>query len=100
MLIYNTTFHVEEDIHQNFLIWLQECFIPDVLKNGTLRSPRLCNVLSHQEEGLTFTLQWEVDNSALLHKWHIEQGSVLNKELNRIFRDKVVGFPTLMEIIE
>ena len=35
-----------------------------------------------------------------LHRWHMEQGVKLNDELVKIFQDKVVGFPTLMEVIE
>ena len=34
-----------------------------------------------------------------MHHWHQEQGVKLNEELLRIFNDKVIGFPTLMEVI-
>ncbi|MCD7898874.1 MAG: DUF4286 family protein [Bacteroides sp.] len=100
MLIYNTTYHVEDDVLDNFLIWLRESYIPAVEKYGTLRSHRLCKLLSHQQEGTNYSLQWEVENSMELHRWHSEQGIKFNKELVQIFKDKVVGFPTLMEVIE
>lgn len=100
MLIYNTTFHTEDDVHDNFLIWLRESYIPEVEKYGVLRLPRLCRLLSHRDEGTSYSLQWEVDDSACLHRWHTNQGVKLNEELARIFKDKVVGFPTLMEVME
>ena len=100
MLIYNTTFHVDDDIHENFLIWIKECYISEVLKQGILKSPRFCRILNHRDEGECYSLQWEVENSGLLHRWHLEQGMKQNEELTKIFKDKVVGFPTLMEIIE
>lgn len=100
MLIYNTTFHTEDDVHNNFLIWLKESYIPEVEKNGVLKSPRLCRVLSHHDEGSAYSLQWEVENSAALHRWHMDQGVRFNDELTKMFKDKVVGFPTLMEIVE
>lgn len=28
MLIYNTTFQVDDEVHDNFLIWIKECYIP------------------------------------------------------------------------
>jgi hypothetical protein len=99
MLIYNTTFHVEDDVVNNFLIWIKECYIAEVEKNGALKNPRLCNILSHHDDGVSLSLQWEVESSGTLHKWHIEQGSKLNSELLRIFKDKVIGIPTLMEVI-
>ena len=47
-----------------------------------------------------FSLQWEVADSATLHRWHVAQGVALNDEMMKTFKDKVVGFPTLMEVIE
>ena len=44
-------------------------------------------------------VQFEVENSAVLHRWHCEQGVKLNEEMLKIFKDKVVGFPTLMEVV-
>ncbi len=101
MLIYNTTYQVEEEQEDNFLIWIKEFYLPEVEKNGLLRAPRLVRVLSHREEGSTcYSLQFEVESSAILHRWHMGQGVRLNEELLKIFEDKVVGFPTLMEVIE
>ena len=100
MLIYNTTYHVEDDANKNFMIWIKECYITETKKNGLLKSPRLCRILSHYEEGNVYSLQWEVENSAILHQWHKELGARLNEELTKIFKDKVIGFPTLMEVIE
>ncbi|MDY4250168.1 DUF4286 family protein [Bacteroides pyogenes] len=100
MLIYNTTFQVEDDAHDNFLIWIKESYIPEIEAHGVLKSPRLCRILSHRDEGSSYSLQWEVENSGLLHRWHFEQGARLNGELTKIFKDKVIGFPTLMEVVE
>lgn len=100
MLIYNTTFQVDDSVHDNFLIWIKEFYIPEVEQNGTLKSPRICKVLSHREEGSSYSLQWEVENSGLLHRWHMEQGVKLNEELSKLFDNKVIGFPTLMEVVE
>ena len=100
MLIYNTTFQVDDDVHDNFMIWIKESYIPEVQKHGALKAPRICRILSHREEGSAYSLQWEVESSGLLHRWHLEQGVRLNDELAKIFKDKVIGCPTLMGVIE
>ena len=69
MLIYNTTFQVDEDVHDNFMIWIKESYIPEVQKHGALKAPRICRILSHREEGSAYSLQWEVESSGLLHRW-------------------------------
>lgn len=100
MLIYNTTYHTSDKVHDNFLIWLRESYIPEVEKCGILKLPRLCRILSHHEEGTAYSLQWEVEDSAALHRWHMAQGVKFNEEIKQIFKNEVVGFPTLMEVIE
>ena len=101
MLIYNTTYQVDLADARNFVIWLTESYIPEVEANGKLSRPRLPQIISHQEaDSECFSLQWEVEDSATLHRWHTEQGMKLNAELMKIFKDKVVGFPTLMEVFK
>ena len=79
---------------------MQEHYLPEQENNGTLYPPRIARILSHIEEGsICYSVQFEVENSAKLHRWHQEQGVKLNEELLNIFKDKVIGFPTLMEVI-
>lgn len=100
MLIYNTTFHVEMGDARNFVIWLNEYYIPEVENLGELKNPRILRILSHKEQDSEcFSLQWEVENSAALHRWHVKQGVTLNAEMMKVFKDKVIGFSTLMEVI-
>lgn len=101
MLIYNTTYQIDIADAHNFVIWLSEHYMPEVEANGLLKHPRLTHILSHQEENSEcFSLQWEVEDSATLHRWHIQQGMKLNQEMMKTFKDKVVGLPTLMEVIK
>ncbi|MCD8261046.1 MAG: DUF4286 family protein [Bacteroides sp.] len=101
MLVYNTTFHVYYEVEKNFVIWIQESYIPEIIQGGLLKSPRFMRVLSrHNDEGESYSMQWEVESSGLLHRWHTETGVRMNGEIGRIFKNKVVGFPTLLEIVE
>jgi hypothetical protein len=40
-----------------------------------------------------------VDDTPTLHHWHVRQGAALNEEMLKTFKDRVIGFPTLMEVI-
>ncbi len=97
MLIYNTTYHLEADLEDNFLIWLKEVHIPEVENQKALRNPRICKILSTQEDGqVSYALQWEVEDSTTLHRWHIKHGTFAKDQIRKIFNDKVLGFDTLM----
>lgn len=100
MLVYNTTYHVELADARNFVIWLNECYIPEAEKSGEVKNPRILRILSHKEQDSEcFSLQWEVEDSAALHRWLVNGGERLNGEIGKIFKDRVVGFLTLMEVI-
>ncbi|EGJ71513.1 hypothetical protein Bcop_1314 [Bacteroides coprosuis DSM 18011] len=101
MLIYNTTYHVEEEVESNFLIWIKESFIPEVLKQDILKNPRICKILSHSEPGHSnFALQWEVDSPKALHQHQMQYGTFAQDEVNKIFKEKVLSFDTLMRVVE
>ncbi|MBQ8191885.1 MAG: DUF4286 family protein [Bacteroidaceae bacterium] len=101
MLIYNTTYQIDEGEARNFVIWIHEVYIPQVEEQGLLGHPRLTRILSHKEQDTEcFSLQWEVEDSRTLHQWHTAQGMKLNAEMLKVFKEKVIAFPTLMEVIE
>lgn len=101
MLIYNATFQVDFADARNFVIWIHQVYIQKVLESGLLKKPRLCKILSHHDaDSECFSLQFEVQDSAVLHKWYTQQGAALHDEMMKVFKDKVVGFTTLLEVIE
>ena len=101
MLIYNTTYHVTTADARNIVMWQNECYIPEIEQYGEVKNPWIIHILSHKEDDSEcFSLQWEVEDSAALHRWHTRQGARLNEEMLKIFKDKVIGFPTLMEVIK
>jgi len=101
MLIFNTTYQVSEAQARNFLIWLTQSYIPSVLQHGALSEPHLAEVLSHKDENSrSYTLQFDVKDSATLHKWHTDQGVKMSQQLVEMFQQEVVGFATLMERME
>ncbi len=97
MLVYNTTFHVELDDARNFVIWLNECYIPEAEKSGELKNPRILRILSHKEQDSEcFSLQWEVEDSAALHRWHTACGAKLNEEMMKIGINELIIRPIKM----
>ena len=80
---------------------LVKAIFPKWKRREYCENPRLTHILSHKEQDSEcFSLQWEVEDTAALHRWHTQQGMHLNEEMMKIFKDKVVGFPTLMEVIK
>lgn len=98
MIIYNTTYTMPVDDARNFVIWVQQAMLPQVEADGALSEPRLLRILSHHDqETECFSLQFNVDDSAALHKWYVRQGQTLIEEMKKMFDERIAGFSTIME---
>lgn len=101
MVIYNTTYRIGKEDSDNFLVYLHEVYLPEAVKSGLVGNARMMRVLSHRDEDSDcFCVQFEVADSAVLHRWFLDVGERLYAELCRAFKERVVGFSTLMEVID
>lgn len=100
MIVYNITFQSEHNDSQEFVVFLHEIYISAILQDGALKNPRLCRILSHRDKQTEcFSLQFECESTAVLHKWYTEYGVKLDNEIKKIFGERVNSFPTMMEHI-
>lgn len=101
MIVFNTTFHVEEEIHEEFVEYMLQHFIPMSTKSGLLTSPRLSRVFGKEEEpGHSFAMEFQVADLTTLERWNKEESGVVYAPLLEKFKEKMVGFSTLMQTIE
>ena len=67
MIVYNTTFHVENDIQDEGLDYLKKQYIPKAMESGFLQRPCLRRVMQAEtEEGVSFSVQFHVKNEFLV----------------------------------
>ncbi|MBQ8051124.1 MAG: DUF4286 family protein [Bacteroidaceae bacterium] len=100
MIVYNTTYTMPNADARDFVIWVTQSMLPRVEANGLLSQPRLLRILSHHDqETECMSLQFHVESTALLHRWYTEIGEALNRELLKMFDQRIVGFSTIMEEI-
>lgn len=101
MLVYNTTYSMPEGDARNFVIWVKQSYMPQVEADGALSEGRLLRILNHHDqETECFGLQFTVADSSTLHQWFVRQGKALADEVVKLFDGRVVGFSTLMEVID
>lgn len=101
MIVFNTTFHVEEEIHEDFIEYMLQHFIPMSTKSGLLTSPRLSRVFGKEEdEGLSFAMEFAVSDLAALERWNSEESGTVYAPLLEKFKEKMAGFSTVMQTID
>lgn len=98
MIIYNTTYHIEDDIHDEYITFVKDELIPRALKSGHLSSPQLALIHSqHEESGVSYSLQFRVADLAQLEEWILDSGQIIRADIAKRFGEKALGFMTLLE---
>lgn len=99
MYIYNVTINIEEAVEKEWLRWMQEKHIPDMLETGKFTEAKLSQVLVEEESGVTYSIQYITDSKETLEKYYRDDAARLRQETLQLFSDKFVAFRTELKII-
>jgi hypothetical protein len=100
MIIYNITSVIPDDLHEEWLDWMQHTHIPGVLATGKFTKARLLKVLVVGESGgHTYSMQFYTENKATLEKYYQQDAQRLRDETAKKFGDKIHSFRTELQII-
>lgn len=101
MYIYNITTNIEESAQDQWVRWMKEKHIPDVLNTGKFINAKMSKVLVEEDMGgVTYSVQFAVASKALLESYYQEDAPRLRQETNRLFAGRFVAFRTEMEVID
>jgi hypothetical protein len=99
MFIYNVTLSVDKSAHDEWLKWMLEEHIPDVMKTKCFVDCRMLKVLNVEDEGVTYSVQYTFLEMSDMEEYQAKHAARLQKEALDKFRDKFVAFRTLLEIV-
>jgi len=100
MYIYNVTTNVDESIHLEWLNWMKEKHIPEMLSTGKFSNAKMSQVMIEEEMGgITYSVQYTTDSSETLEAYFKEDAPKLRSEANRLFKDKIIAFRTELKVI-
>lgn len=99
MLLYNVTIIIEDSAANEWLQWMQETHIPEVMATGKFVSNRLLKVLDSPNEGVTYCIQYVAENITEYNDYQENFALTLQADLQVKFENKFVAFRTLMEFI-
>ena len=100
MILYNVTINIHESVHDQWMQWMQEKHINDVLATGKFSSARMVKVLVEEEMGgTTYSIQYTTDSKETLQKYYDEDAPRLRDGGYRLFGEKMLAFRTELELI-
>lgn len=100
MIIYNTTFHVSDEVERMFLDYIRLQYVPMATADGTMNNPILSRVMgSAHDGGTSYALQMQAESVKELQQWCLTTGKMLSQRIATHFGSSVVGFNTMMDVI-
>jgi hypothetical protein len=99
MIVYNVTINIDESIHADWVKWMKEKHLSDVMATGMFTSYKFLKLLSKQDDetGETYAIQYFAPTMENYEKYQAEFAPALQKDGRDLFGDKFHAFRTLLE---
>lgn len=100
MYIYNVTINIDESVHDQWIDWMNNTHIPDMLATGKFTEAKMSKVLVVEEMGGTsYSIQYTTPDMETLERYYEEDAERLRKEGIDLFDGKFVAFRTVLEVV-
>lgn len=101
MIIYSVTISVEESIEQEWVKWMREIHVPEVMETGKFLSCRFSRLVSHKEQGSSnYSAQYTAVSFEELEDYKANFAPALQQKSMAKYADKMLAFRSELEILE
>lgn len=101
MVVYNVTSNVAPSVAEEWLTWMKEVHIPEVLETEMFTHYRILHVLDQDEsEGITYAVQYFANTLENCRKYISESAPALREKAIKHWGEQVISFRTIMESVD
>lgn len=99
--LYNVTVKIEPVIEHQWLKWMKEVHVPDVMNCGLFDSYRICklDVIDEADNEPTYVFQYTCSSRAKLDEYFANHAPRLRDDVFNKFGNQFFAFRTTMEVI-
>lgn len=99
MIIYNVTLKLHPEITEEWLRWMKQEHIPDLMRTGLFLEFKLCRLMDQDDsEGPTFVVQYFCDSHEHYETYINEHAAEMREKGLKRFGDRFIAFRTVMEV--
>jgi hypothetical protein len=100
MIIYNVTIKVEAAIANEWLQWMQEIHIPEVMQTGCFTDYKILRLLEVDEtEGPTYAIQYNAESKAIYNQYILKFAPALRDKTYQKWGDRFIAFRSVMQVV-
>lgn len=98
MIIYNVTVNIDYEAHDEWLQWMKEIHINDVMQTGLFLDAKLSRILAEEEGGASYSIQYLCACMEDYENYQKNFASTLQQHHTKKFAGKFVAFRTLLKV--
>jgi Domain of unknown function (DUF4286) len=101
MILYNVTIKVHTSIQQDWLVWLKEIHIPEIIATECFTHFKILQLLEiDNSEGPTYAVQYFAESKSLYNRYTEKHAEKLRAKSYEKWGDKFIAFRTVMQIVD
>ena len=101
MIVYNVTCNVGSHMAEEWLKWMQEEHIPDVMQTGCFTECKILKLLTEADdnEGINYAIQYTANTLDNYNQYKDQFGPILQAKTKEKYGDSVLAYRSLLEVI-
>lgn len=99
-VLYNVTVSIDPTCEAEWLQWMREVHIPEVMSTGCFLESRLSRVNGEEEDGATYAITYVAYSQELLDRYSREFAPALQTAHSSRFAGRFAAFRTTLSVIE
>ena len=99
MFVYNVTVSIDSTLEQEWLQWMQEIHIPEVLETGCFIDNKIFKVITEVDTGSTYSIQYFYQDEADIIRYRDTFAAEMQRKHTEKYKDKFVAFRTILQQI-
>lgn len=100
MILYNITVSVENSVAEEWLTWMTEIHIPEVMATGYFLRNQICRLLNEVENGATtYAVQYNCRSLEDLEEYQRDHAPELQAKHTKRYGEKSLAFRTMLEVV-
>ena len=101
MIIYNVTVKIDAQIEKEWLTWMQDIHIPEVIDTACFTGYDIMRLkYPVEDEGMTFAIQYYCTDMKKLEKYHREYAADIQRHHSEKYGSDVAAFRTILERLD
>ncbi len=100
MVLYSVTVNVLDEIHEEWIQWMREKHVPDVMNTGCFSMYKIMRLKEPKQDGHTYSFQYYCESHEKLNEYQTQYAPALRLEVEQKYGNKFLAFRTILDVIE